>query len=147
MTRDRTVAAVAHRDPHTGHVFLDAMRTWSGHPANPVHLQDVEAEVAVLARTFAAPVVFDPYQAALLAQRLHAAGVSVKEYPFTSESRRKLFGVVLQQLLGHHDPGFTLRIYRHVFAQEKSEATLRLVESIFRLSSEPVLSTRTCGNG
>jgi hypothetical protein len=55
----------------------------------------VEATVAELARQHAARVVVDPWQGVLLAQRLRARGVHVVEYPFTGESRRKLFGAVL----------------------------------------------------
>jgi hypothetical protein len=108
LTRDQTVAAVVHRDPATGYVVVDAVRTWEGRPGAPVPLPDVEAEVARLARTFAAPVVLDPYQAVLLAQRLRQAGAEVREYPFTGESRRRLFGTLLQLVKDGH-----LRCFPH----------------------------------
>jgi hypothetical protein len=108
LTRDRTVAAVAHRDPATGHVIVDVLRTWAGRPGAPVALPEVEAEVARLSRTFAAPVVLDPYQAVLLGQRLRQAGVEVREYPFTAEARRRLFGTLLQLVRDGH-----LRCFPH----------------------------------
>jgi hypothetical protein len=108
LTRDCTVAAVVHRDPRTGHMIVDALRTWMGAPSTPVDLPEVETEVGRLARTFGAPVILDPYQAALLGQRLHLAGVDVVEYPFTSESRRRLFGLLLQLVKDRH-----LRCFPH----------------------------------
>jgi hypothetical protein len=73
-----------------------------------VDLVDVEVEVARLSRTFAAPVVLDPYQAVLLGQRLHAAGLQVCEYTFTGQSRRRLFGTLLQLVKDGH-----LRCFPH----------------------------------
>jgi hypothetical protein len=108
LTRDHTVAAVAHRDAATGHVVLDVLRTWAGRPGAPVDLADVEVEVARLSRTFAAPVVLDPYQAVLLGQRLRAAGAEVCEYPFTGESKRRLFQLLLQLVKDGH-----LRCFAH----------------------------------
>ncbi len=108
LTRDRTVAAVAHRDPATGYVVVDAMRTWAGRPGAPVALPDVEAEVLRLSRLFAAPVLLDPFQAVLLGQRLRQAGAEVREYPFTGESRRRLFGTLLQLVKDGH-----LRCFPH----------------------------------
>jgi hypothetical protein len=108
LTRDRTVAAVAHRDPATGYVIVDVLRTWSGRPGAAVHLPEVEVEVLRLSRTFGAPVVLDPYQAVLLGQRLLAAGVEVREYPFTGEGRRRLFGTLLQLVKDGH-----LRCFPH----------------------------------
>jgi hypothetical protein len=69
---------------------------------------DVEVGVARLSRTFTAPVMLDPYQAVLLGQRLRAAGADVYEYPFTAESRRRLFGLLLQLVKDGH-----LRCFPH----------------------------------
>jgi hypothetical protein len=108
LTRDRMVAAVVHRDPATGHVVVDALCTWEGRSGAPVALPEVEAEVARLSRVFAAPVVLDPYQAVLLGQRLRQAGVEVREYPFTADGRRRLFGTLLQLVRDGH-----LRCFPH----------------------------------
>ena len=75
--------------------IANTLRAWTGRPGAPVALPEVEAEVARLSRTFAAPAVLDPYQTVLMGQRLRQAGVEVREYPFTGESRRRLFGVLL----------------------------------------------------
>jgi hypothetical protein len=42
-----------------------------------------------------APLVVDAWQAALMAQRLRAAGLTTVEVQFTAETRRKLFGSLL----------------------------------------------------
>jgi hypothetical protein len=108
LTRDRTVACVAHKDRETGWVVIDALRTWAGRPGAPVALPEVEAEVLWLARTFGASVILDPYQAALLGQRLRQAGVEVREYSFTADGRRRLFGTLLQLVKDGH-----LRCFPH----------------------------------
>src|SRR5262249_8459005 len=48
-----------------------------------------------LATKFGANIVLDPWQGALMAQRLRARGLTVEEQAFTAESRRKLFGTLL----------------------------------------------------
>lgn len=108
LTHDRSVAAVAHKDSATGHVVADLFRTWSGRPGAAVALGEVEGEVLRLAQTFGATVVLDPYQAVLLGQRLSAQGVKVEEHPFTGESRRRLFALLLQSVKDGH-----LRSYPH----------------------------------
>ncbi|HKV72846.1 MAG TPA: terminase large subunit [Gemmatimonadales bacterium] len=94
LTRDRTAACVAHREGET--VVADLFRTWAGRPGMSVDLGDVEAEVIRLAHTYRAPVILDPYQGILLGQRLQRVGITVTEQAFSAESRRRLFGVVLQ---------------------------------------------------
>lgn len=121
LTRDRTVAVVAHRD--RGVVTVDAVRTWAGRPGVPVALGEVEAEVLRLARTFGGRVCLDPYQAVLLGQRLRQAGVAVLEYPFTSESRRKLFGTLLQLVKDGHLRSFPHEdLRRELLALEVQES-------------------------
>jgi len=102
LTKDRSVAAVVHRDRKTGHVTVDALRTWSGTKAEPVDLPEVEETVRALARVFRAEVVLDPYQAVLLAQRLRGQSVRVTEFPFTGDSRRRLFGALFQLVKDRH---------------------------------------------
>jgi len=95
LLHDSTVVAVVRRDFDSGLVAVDDLETWR--PANglPVDLREVEESIAMLARKFGAPVVLDPWQSALLSQRLTARGIRCVEFPFTNENRRKLFGVVL----------------------------------------------------
>lgn len=94
LSRDRTVACLAHWKERG--VIVDQFRTWKGRPEAAVDLTEVEHEVRELASKFGAPVILDPYQGILLGQRLHQGGVRVQELPFTAESRRRLFGLVLQ---------------------------------------------------
>lgn len=94
LVQDRTVACLAYRSG--ADVIAKLFRTWAGRAGAPVQLGEVEAEVTQLARTFSAPVILDPYQGVLLGQRLRDQGVEVYEHPFTLESRRRLFSVVLQ---------------------------------------------------
>ena len=95
LTHDRAVATVAFKDAHKA-LVVAYIRSWEGRRSEPVSLASVEEEVLRLAREFQAEVIVDPYQAALMAERLRAKGVRVTEYAFTAESRRKLFGVLLQ---------------------------------------------------
>ena len=53
-----------------------------------------------IARRLGASVVVDPWQAALMGQRLRARGVAVTEYSFSGDSRRKLFASVLDLVRG-----------------------------------------------
>jgi hypothetical protein len=73
-----------------------------------VNLAEVEETVLRLGRAFGAQVILDPYQGHLLGQRLQTRGLRVSEYPFSGESRRRLFGTVLQLVRDKH-----LRSYPH----------------------------------
>jgi hypothetical protein len=99
LTRDRSVAAVVRAAPD-GLVHVEHLVTWAGAPGRKVELTDVEEEVLALARRFHAPIHYDPYQGALLAQRLEHQGVRMLEYPFTSGSRRQLFATLLDLVRG-----------------------------------------------
>jgi hypothetical protein len=95
LSKDRTVLALVRGDPSSPLVVVESLVTWTPRPGTKVDLTEVEGAVADLARATGAPVVCDPWQAVLLAQRLRARGLSVVEYSFTGDSRRKLFGAVL----------------------------------------------------
>ncbi len=82
-------------DSGTNLVAVEALVTWRPSEGSKVNLTEVENEVAVLAERFKGPVILDPWQGVLMAQRLRARGIKVIEYPFTGESRRKLFTVIL----------------------------------------------------
>ncbi len=94
IAHDRSVVAVARRAGDS--VVVELLRTWEGSKSRRVALEEVEGAVMELARERSAPVVVDPWQAVLLAQRLRARGVAVIEYAFGSESRRRLFAVLLE---------------------------------------------------
>lgn len=95
ITNDRTVAVVAHLEQPAGSdspmVVVDRLHRWAGSRVAPVDLADVSATVEAMARSYnGARVVFDPYQAALLAQQLRARGVWAEEFTFTASSVGRL---------------------------------------------------------
>jgi hypothetical protein len=93
LARDRSVVAEVRRHAATGLVVVEAIETWTPHPGVKVDLRDVEDFIA--ARAGADEVVLDPWQGVLMAQRLRGRNIQVIEYPFTGESRRELFGTLL----------------------------------------------------
>jgi hypothetical protein len=95
LSKDKTVLAIVRGDASSPLVVVESLVTWSPQPGTKVDLSEVEGAVADLARTTGAPIVLDPWQAVLLGQRLRARGLSVVEYAFTGDSRRKLFGTML----------------------------------------------------
>lgn len=88
LKRDRTVAAVAHREGSS--VVLDRMQVWQGSRLKPVKLATVEGWVVQAAEEYRARVVADPWQAVGLLQRLKKAGIQASEFPFTSSSVGRL---------------------------------------------------------
>lgn len=104
LVNDRTVVSVAHHEDHEGGrvVVLDRQAVWKGTKASPVRLEEVEAYIVEASRAFnGAPLVFDPFQAAHLTQRLRKAGVRVIEFTFTQTSIGRLC-VTLFRLLRDH---------------------------------------------
>ena len=95
LAKDRTVLSRVRHDARTHLVVVEALETWTPRPGARVDLMDVEETVATLVRAHPAPVHLDPWQGVLLGQRLRGRGLDVHEVPFTGESRRKLFGAVL----------------------------------------------------
>ena len=92
LKHDSTVLVVAHREEFDdGPEFIvDRLERWTPEPGASVDLAVVEAAVAHAARAYQAPVVLDPWQAALLAQRLRDQGVRVHEFTFTATSVGRL---------------------------------------------------------
>jgi phage terminase large subunit-like protein len=97
LTHDRSVLTVAHREAG-GRVVVDRQHVWGGTRARPVNLGEVEAFLLQVHRDYRCHVIIDPYQAVHLGQNLRRAGVSVQEYPFTSQSVGRL-AVTLFRLL------------------------------------------------
>jgi hypothetical protein len=95
LSRDKTVISLLRDDAPTGCLCVDALVTHTPPVGRKVDLIEVEEGVRELAHTWGAPVVLDPWQAVLMAQRLRHAGIPVVEYTFTSETRRKLFGALM----------------------------------------------------
>ena len=94
IRRDRSVISVVGRLPD-GSVAVESLETFRPSGGQAVDLRDVEASVAATAERYGGPVVTDPWQAVLLAQRLRARGLYVIEYAFGPDSRRKLFATLL----------------------------------------------------
>jgi phage terminase large subunit-like protein len=67
-------------------IVLDRMEVWQGSRKNPVRLSEVEAWILQAATSFKAKVVFDPFQAVGMMQRLKDRHIDVEEFTFSSAS-------------------------------------------------------------
>jgi phage terminase large subunit-like protein len=119
LKNDRTVAAVCHAEESVpvarrawlddelpeqhskARVVLDRMEVWQGTRLRPVNLSEVEEWIAEAATSFRCSLVFDPYQAAHLTQRLRARGVTIKEFAFSQQSVGRL-ATTLHGLIRDH---------------------------------------------
>ena len=80
-------------------VVVDRLEVWTPSKNRPVQLSDVEAFIAECSPAYGnAPVVFDPFQAVGMMERLRSRGVRTVEYTFTQRSVGVL-GNLLYQLL------------------------------------------------
>ncbi len=95
LTKDRTVLSLV-RATADGLLVVDRLETWRGSPRAKVDLTEVEEAADNASRQFHAPIWLDPFQAVQMAQHLRARGRQVHEYTVTSESRRRLFGLLLK---------------------------------------------------
>lgn len=94
VSRDAAVLAQVRADP-SGSVVVDRLLVHTPRRAEKVDLMDVEDDLVALASAAHATVVVDPWNAALLSQRLRQRGIRVEEYVFTRESRHRLFTTLL----------------------------------------------------
>jgi len=103
LTNDRTVAVVAHSEERaTGRmVVVDRIASWQGEKSRPVSLDVVEAWVAEACRDYRCKLVFDPYQAQHLAQRLKKARVQTEQFTFSTANIGRL-AVTTYRLLRDH---------------------------------------------
>ena len=87
LVNDRTAGVVAHGEHRPGGVVVvvDRLAVWEGSRRRPVHLGVVEAWVETVCHDYRAPLVFDPYQAAHLTQRLKSRGVRVEAFTFSQQ--------------------------------------------------------------
>jgi len=97
LVHDRTVVAVGHAEPTSDEagaprrVVVDSLKRWRGKRLRPVQLSDVEAYIALTARRYSnAKVIFDPWQAAGLSQRLQTQGIRCEAFNFTQTSTARL---------------------------------------------------------
>jgi hypothetical protein len=99
--RDATVLVVGHTEatPAGRTVVIDRVQRWRGSRLSPVSLSDVEVAIVRTCQQYHRPkLVFDPFQAAQLTERLRTAGVRTEEFTFTTGSvnslARSLFGAL-----------------------------------------------------
>lgn len=90
--RDRSAVAVLRRCGPLA--VFDHLEMFRPTKDARVDLGEVQDAVEVLARKYHAPVWYDPFQGVLMAEQLQKRGCAVKEYPFTGESRKKLFATL-----------------------------------------------------
>lgn len=95
LSRDRSVISLLRADAHSNLICVDHLATYVPQTGSRVDLSQVEEDVAELATRTGAGVTLDPWQGVLLATRLRARGIAVEEFAFTSETRRRLFGSLL----------------------------------------------------
>jgi phage terminase large subunit-like protein len=97
LTDDRCVVTVGHREGDR--VVIDRQHVWQGTRDRPVSLPDVEAFLRELHLGYhRCKMIFDPYQAAHLAQRLRADGVTVTDFTFSSASVGRLAATLYRAL-------------------------------------------------
>jgi phage terminase large subunit-like protein len=94
LTHDRTAISVCHSERVDGDedvVVLDRLIVFEPTRERPVELGVVEAAVEEAAMSYGgAPVVFDPFQAVQMVQRLRNRGLTVKTFAFSQQSVSKL---------------------------------------------------------
>ncbi len=105
LTNDRTVLAVGHREG--ADIHLDQLQVWKGTKARPVNLAEVrDAILQAHTRYDLRALHFDRWQAHRLSEELSSAGVRCVPFEFTSASKQRYSGALLQALNGG-----TLRLY------------------------------------
>jgi hypothetical protein len=128
LKRDRTAACVCHLQD--GVVTLDRIETWQGSRLRPVSLSDLEEWLVRAASEYRAHVVVDPWQAALLVERLRRRGVRINEFPFSAQSVGRIASTLYQLLrersLRLPDDEALLDELRNVRLRETSPGVLRL---------------------
>jgi hypothetical protein len=110
LKKDRTVAAICHSEPvrtSEGSVIgtpvpLDRMRVWRGTQKQPVQLSEVEDWLLESAQQYRPlRIVFDPYQAVGMAQRLRRHGLAMEEFTFSQSSVGKLASTLHDAIREH----------------------------------------------
>jgi hypothetical protein len=70
-----------------GHrVVLDRLDVWQGSRDRPVSLAEVEAHLAMVAANYRPRVLIDPWNAALLVERLRRRGARIQPFTFSAQS-------------------------------------------------------------
>jgi hypothetical protein len=96
---DRFAVALGHAGP--AGVELDAIRGWRGSKGMPVQVDPTLDEIAALSRLYnTAPVLIDQYAAEPIRQALRKRGVTVRERPWTNESKVDAVAATRRNLQG-----------------------------------------------
>lgn len=91
--RDSTVLTVGHLEMTAAgrKTVIDRVLRWTGTRTEPVSLSDVERAILATWRAYHRPkLVFDPYQAAQLSERLQKAMVRTEEFTFSTSGVNRL---------------------------------------------------------
>jgi phage terminase large subunit-like protein len=131
LVNDSTVLAVCSRDRDSDVVALDNLIVWQGSRAHPVSLEAVEATIVETWEGYRhPPLTLDPWQGALLAQRLRRRGLRVVEHPFTVSSVSKLalrlHGAIRDQAIALYPDDELVQELRNVRLRESSPGVYRL---------------------
>ena len=111
--RDRAVLAVCALRADSL-VMIDELYVYTPSKHEPVDLTEVESDAVKLAQAYQATLICDPYQAILMSQRMRQQGLVVIDHAVTQESRKKLFGRLLDVVRNNQ-----LRSFPHeVFERE-----------------------------
>ena len=129
LKRDRSAAAVCHAENEE--VILDRVAVWQGSRLRPVRLAVVEDWLADAAGRFnGAELVFDPWQASGLMQRLQGRGVRCSEFTFSAQSvgrlAASLFHLLRDERLALPDDEALLDELAHVQLRETSPGVFRI---------------------
>lgn len=134
LKHDATVLVVGHLEHRAGRgrtVVVDRVMRWRGSPSRPVGLGDVEEAVIAAHRRYnKAPIRMDPWQGAMLSERLRGAGVQVEDYNFSASSvdhlARTLYSLIRDRLLALPDDADLLAELSSVRLVEVRVGTIRL---------------------
>lgn len=96
--------------PASNRLRLARIASWAPRPGGQVDLQRVEAAILGVQRALRpVAILYDPYQAALLAQRLARQGVVMRELTFAGQNLSELASTLLEEFKARnvdlfHDP-------------------------------------------
>ena len=129
LKRDRTVAAVCHREG--AQVTLDRVEVWQGSRLKPVRLATIEEWVIEASKRYNhAHVIADPWQTVGSLQRLRGKGVRCEEFAFTAASVGRLaaalFNAIRDRALALPPDNELLDELAHVRLRESSPGVFRL---------------------
>lgn len=129
LKRDRTVAALAHKEGSK--IVLDRIAIWKGSRLRPVKIEDVEAWVIQASESYGrARIIADPWQSIGLLQRLKRSGIRADEFNFSQQSVGRLastlYGLLRDRNLSIPDDAELIDELAHVRLIEKSPGVFRM---------------------